>query len=124
MSATGDVLRIVNTARAEHGRHALAGDITLARAAVRRAAALARAGQLDEHQGWLAALKAVAFRRLGREIGENIAEGQRDAEEVVAAWMASAGHRANILHPGYRRIGIGMAEGHGARYWAQEFSSR
>jgi uncharacterized protein YkwD len=39
--------------------------------------------------------------------GENLAAGQETAEQVVAAWMASAGHRANVLSPLAREIGIG-----------------
>ena len=34
--------------------------------------------------------------------GENIAAGYPTAEEVVAAWMSSPGHRANILNANYR----------------------
>ncbi len=39
--------------------------------------------------------------------GENLAAGQETAEEVVAAWMASPTHRANVLTPKAREIGIG-----------------
>jgi len=31
------------------------------------------------------------------------------AEAMVAMWMASEGHRENILSPGYDRIGVGVA---------------
>jgi uncharacterized protein YkwD len=41
-------------------------------------------------------------------IGENIAAGYDTAEEVVAAWMASPGHRANILDCSYTETGIGF----------------
>lgn len=41
--------------------------------------------------------------------GENLAFGDfRTAGELVAAWMASLGHRANILNSIYRDIGIGI----------------
>ncbi len=46
------------------------------------------------------------------EIGENIAWGSlQDATpaSVVAAWMASPGHRANILNPDFRDSGIGIS---------------
>jgi uncharacterized protein YkwD len=33
-------------------------------------------------------------------------------------WMASPGHRANILNPSYRRIGIGVTQDSSGRYWA------
>jgi uncharacterized protein YkwD len=48
------------------------------------------------------------------EIGENIAWGQGDLASpraIVAAWMASPGHRANILRAAFREIGIGIAPG-------------
>lgn len=48
---------------------------------------------------------------------ENIAKGYRDAAEVVQAWMDSPGHRKNLLHPQYSRIGIGIAD----TYWVQVF---
>jgi uncharacterized protein YkwD len=47
-------------------------------------------------------------------VGENIAWGSGTLgtpREVVAAWMASPGHRANILDPRFREIGIGIADG-------------
>jgi uncharacterized protein YkwD len=48
------------------------------------------------------------------EIGENIAWGQgvlAQPRAIVAAWMASPGHRANILRAAFREIGIGIAPG-------------
>lgn len=40
-------------------------------------------------------------------IGENLALGDfKDEKELVDAWMASPGHRANILNPGYKEIGV------------------
>lgn len=49
--------------------------------------------------------------------GENIAKGQRSAEEVVKDWMNSPGHRANILNSKYTLIGVGYYNG----FWVQEF---
>jgi uncharacterized protein YkwD len=58
-------------------------------------------------------------------VGENIAAGYPTPEAVVAGWMASPGHRANILNPDYRELGVGLAGGgkYGA-YWTQEFGTR
>lgn len=54
--------------------------------------------------------------------GENIAAGQKTAEEVMNSWMNSSGHRANILNEGYREIGIGYVEGGSyGTYWVQMF---
>ena len=46
--------------------------------------------------------------------GENIAWGsgwRARPLEIVASWMASPGHRANILSPAYRQIGLGVTPG-------------
>jgi uncharacterized protein YkwD len=39
--------------------------------------------------------------------GENLAAGQSTPEQVVAAWTARPRHRAILLHPLAREIGIG-----------------
>lgn len=51
--------------------------------------------------------------------GENIAKGQRTAEEVVAAWMNSQGHRENILNPNFTHIGVGYVKD--GNIWTQQF---
>lgn len=60
-----------------------------------------------------------AFGVTYRSAAENIASGQRSAEEVVRAWMNSPGHRQNILTANFTHIGIGYdASGN---YWTQQF---
>lgn len=122
MSATGDVVRMVNEIRDQEGLPPLSGDKKLATAALRRASSCARKGRIS-HDGWLDALRKVGLRIGSRAFGENLAQGQERAAEAVRAWMDSPGHRANILAEDYRRIGVGVAEGHGDRFWAQIFSS-
>lgn len=57
-----------------------------------------------------------------RNCGENVAFGYRTPEEVMAGWMASEGHRANILEERYSSIGIGYCKGsNGQTYWVQLF---
>jgi uncharacterized protein YkwD len=59
-----------------------------------------------------------------RAAAENIAAGQRTPEDVVRAWMNSAGHRANILNCGLRQIGVGYATGgRFGTYWTQDFGT-
>jgi uncharacterized protein YkwD len=51
-------------------------------------------------------------------VGENLAWGSRSRAApapIVHAWMRSPGHRANILRPGYRQIGLGVVAGAPAR---------
>jgi uncharacterized protein YkwD len=49
----------------------------------------------------------------GFAIGENIATGSTGLDtpgQIVAAWMNSAGHRANILDANYRETGLAVAD--------------
>ncbi len=41
-------------------------------------------------------------------VGENVAAGQPSPAAMHAAWMASSGHRANILNPAFTHIGVGV----------------
>ncbi|HVY35893.1 MAG TPA: CAP domain-containing protein [Candidatus Paceibacterota bacterium] len=53
-------------------------------------------------------------------LGENLALGDfTDANDLLAAWMASPGHRANILNPLYRDIGVSVEKGmfNGQEVW-------
>lgn len=57
-------------------------------------------------------------------IGENLAMGQPTADDVIDSWMASTGHRENILLPGFTEMGIGVAaNAAGTRYWVQVFGT-
>src|SRR5690606_27371816 len=44
-------------------------------------------------------------------MGENIAYGQQSVEEVIEDWMNSEGHKANILEPRARELGVGYVTG-------------
>lgn len=62
--------------------------------------------------------------------GENIAAGYVTPQEVVAAWMTSQGHRANILNPNYKEMGVGyyyLESDTGSinynYYWTQDFGT-
>lgn len=62
-----------------------------------------------------------------RRIGENIAAGQDTPEEVVAGWLSSPGHRANIMNSGVTEMGaayaINRARATGRVYWTQVFAA-
>jgi uncharacterized protein YkwD len=59
-------------------------------------------------------------------IGENIAAGYPTPEQVVAGWLASPEHRANMLSPDFAEMGVGVTRGGGTfgTYWAEEFGRR
>jgi len=55
---------------------------------------------------------------------ESIAAGYATPEEVLAAWLAHPGHRANILDAGVREIGLGYsysATAYYQHYWVLDF---
>ncbi len=55
-------------------------------------------------------------------LAENVALGYPNAETVVAGWMASKGHRGNILDRDVAETGIGIARSPaGAVYYCQVF---
>ncbi len=57
--------------------------------------------------------------------GENIAYGYTTPQQVVAAWMASPGHRANILNPQFAEIGVAvLADASGRLFFTQNFGRR
>ncbi len=61
-------------------------------------------------------------------IGENLAMGNfANDKELLEAWMASPGHRENILNKGFHEIGVAVLEGkyQGKKTWfaVQEFGT-
>ena len=58
------------------------------------------------------------------ESSENIALGEQDADAVMKCWMESDVHRAAILEPNYKSVGIGcFYTEDGTIAWVQIFSS-
>jgi uncharacterized protein YkwD len=56
--------------------------------------------------------------------GENVAAGQGSCASVVSAWMASPGHRANILNATFVDIGVAMAkDANGRPYWTMDLGA-
>jgi uncharacterized protein YkwD len=54
----------------------------------------------------------------GTAWGENIAWGYTTPEAVVAGWMASPGHCANIMNAQFTETGVGY---YNSSYWTQTF---
>jgi uncharacterized protein YkwD len=61
-----------------------------------------------------------------RHIGENIATGQGSAHQVVAGWLASPPHCANIMNPLFTEMGAAYATSANSKagiYWTQVFGA-
>jgi len=125
-SSLAEVVIRTNAERARHGLRPLTVDARLARAAQAHSADMVRRSFFahenpDGRQVWD---RAVAAGYAYRKVAENIAAGQRTAEEVVLGWMGSPGHRANILDGELTQIGVGCAEGGSfGFYWTQVFGA-
>ena len=132
-------LCLVNRERAGQGESALSADPHIACAAQAHSDDMASADYFD-HVGPRGDTPASRLRgcgyftgaRLGYEIGENIAWGTlwlATPHAIVAAWMASPGHRANILDARYRDTAIGvsaqplasLARGQAGAMYTQDF---
>lgn len=61
--------------------------------------------------GSSAAQRATAAGYAWQMLGENIAAGQPSVAAVVAGWMASPGHCANIMAASFRDIGVACVNG-------------
>ncbi len=83
----------------------------------RWAGALRAAGALS-HQ----ALSPILSTCGARAVGENVAYGNVSPEALVAMWMASPPHRANILTPTFTHLGVGAtSDTQGRWYGVQVF---
>jgi uncharacterized protein YkwD len=113
------VLCLVNRERSAHGESALQPNPHLEQAAQSHTESMAFGGYF-EHVGPhgdtpVARMRASGYiysSRIGYEVAENLAWGTLAAgtpRVIVAMWMASAGHRANILDSHFRDTAVGVS---------------
>ena len=96
-----EVLDLVNAERADQGLHPLNADTNLATAARDHSEDMGLQDYFSHTSldGRTVPDRITAAGYSFNTYGENIAAGQPTPERVVDAWMASSGHRANILNP-------------------------
>ncbi len=119
------VIDAINAERAKLQRSALEPETTLMQIADFYACRLAEGGffsHVDPFDASTVDSRATSFGYAFLKIGENLAAGQRTAEDVVRDWMESPGHRANILDPMFSEIGMSVKMG-GSQgpFWVVEF---
>ncbi len=72
------------------------------------------------HCTWMTLHHSLQHTR--QPVAENIAMGQPSGEEAMRSWMSSLGHRANILNPHHRRLGVAAYRtANGTVFWCQQF---
>jgi uncharacterized protein YkwD len=76
----------------------------------------------DPFDGSTVGSRASNFGYAYLKIGENLAAGQTSVEQCISDWMASPGHRANLLDRGFTEVGVGLKlGGELGSYWVVEF---
>jgi uncharacterized protein YkwD len=129
---------LINYARGKRGLRSLRSSPSLVAAAQLRLAASIRCNTLS-HSACGEPFEAV-FRRTGYltgavhyALGENLGWGQGNLgspRALMEAWLGSPPHRANLLRPLYRELGVAVVASdnflgyQGVQLWATEFGSR
>ncbi len=122
------VLSLVNKHRRAAGCRDLVNNSALASAAQAHASDMARNNYFSHTSrngtSFTTRITNAGYRY--SRAAENIAAGYRTPETVVAGWMQSPGHRANILDCRLTQSGVGYAYNSASRYgsyWVQDFGT-
>jgi uncharacterized protein YkwD len=110
-SEESSLLSAMNQARIAHGLRPLHADARLERAARSHSSTMLRTGTFF-HGAFTARIRRAGVR--SPRVGENLAWGVgalSRARAILSMWLASPGHRANLLRPGYRLVGVGALRG-------------
>lgn len=119
-----EVVRLVNEERAARGLKALTYDWELSRVARYKSEDM-RKNNYFSHTSPTYGSPFQMIKSFGisyRSAAENIAKGYKTPKEVVAGWMNSSGHRANILNSSFTHIGVGYVSS--GDYWTQMFIAK
>ncbi len=110
---SGEVVRLTNEARVQNGIKPLATNRTLAIGAQYKADDMLEK-QYFAHISPQKVSPWFWFKKAGyaySAAGENLAIDFTTAGDVVEAWLASPGHRKNLLNPNYKDIGVSVDTG-------------
>lgn len=123
-----EVLVRVNEFRQSYGLAPLARNAALDLSAQAHSEDMARRHVMSHYgsDGSDPSARISAAGYVWRTWGENVAYGWPTPAAVMNAWINSPGHRANLLNPNFREIGIGVATAPGTQsiYWTQDFGAR
>jgi uncharacterized protein YkwD len=97
----------LNSARQAHGLRALTPSRALERTAVRFSRQMV-AEHFFDHRGFGRRTAGTGHRHRAENLAWTTSASPRG---VVAQWLASPPHRANMLDPRFRHIGVGVASG-------------
>lgn len=118
--ASGSGFVYLSEIRASASLPALTPDPRLEKAAIRQAGYMANAGKMDHttsrKRDFATRMKQD---KVAAPAAENLAHGRMSTARVFEMWMASSGHRNNMLDARFTRYGLAhAATADGRRYWA------
>ncbi len=118
------MLDLINAEREKYGVAPLSFDSRLTTLARVRASELATYYSADHSRPDKRAWNTVFddYNYSSYYAGENIAYGQRSADEVMTSWINSPGHHANIVSSNFGHVGLACYEKNGVLYWEQLFT--
>jgi uncharacterized protein YkwD len=103
-----DYASAISAYRRAHGLPAVRSDGRLSAVALNQARAMALSGNVSHNAGGLFATRVAPLRK--SRAAENIGAGFISFSEMLMQWEDSAGHRANLLMPGARRVGVASVD--------------
>ena len=117
-----NILRLVNKHRTDMGLGALQMNDDISAGALEHSVGMASKKVAFGHDGFDERMAAIMLKvKPSNSAAENVAEGAKDADDVVALWLHSKGHRENI-EGDYNTTGIGIAKADdGTLYFTQIF---
>lgn len=117
-----DVLTLINKYRQAKGLGELAMNDVVSEEARKHSENMAKGKVPFSHEGFNTRSKTITSKVPNvKGVAENVAYGQRSAQEVVADWIKSPGHKLNI-EGNYKQTGIGIvADAKGVLYYTQMF---
>jgi uncharacterized protein YkwD len=121
-AAASSSAEMISDFRLKHGEGRVAMDATLNRIALEQARAMAARDTLD-HDVLGSFNSRIAPAKSGRA-AENIAYGYDSFEKTLDQWIASTGHRNNLLLHKASRVGVASAKSAISHrtYWAMEIA--
>lgn len=119
-----EILNYTNVYREEVGVSPLQIDETLTKAAMIRALELSYGNNFSHFRpnglDCFSVLEDLNYQHF--MAGENIANGQKNAQAATTAWRNSFMHYANMTNEGFTKLGVGVMYFNGKYYWVQMFS--
>jgi hypothetical protein len=118
-----EIVRLINSSRAAHGRAALSPRSDMTLVSRRWSAQMARENRLYHNPNYSSQI--CCWRRVAENVawtstGSHLSGTNAIARHIHDRLMGSSGHRANILNASYTQIGVGVEFASNGRVWVTQ----